>query len=363
MDAPKARIRELDVLRGLCAIAVVLHHYTAMYDSQHGTPSRLGFDFAIGSYGVNFFFVISGFVIIMTLKNCTRSLDFIVSRFSRIFPAYWAAVLITTALLYLLGDATPPSLKIMLVNLTMFQRFLGSPHVDAVYWTLNVEMSFYIWMLLIFKFNLIGKLHSLMMAALSVQMLAAILQHSGMTPFSQGLKVVFLLEYVHLFCIGIIFYEIWTGGFRRKHLLFFIWALLNQAVIPYRSFPWIAPAYYGIGVLIIIYAVMALVVSSKMNWIVSPLTLFLGAISYPLYLLHDKIGTTWMQHFSERGWSNWMAFFTALGFVVLLSALLTYTIERPAMKKIRRLYSNWSAIRRFPADLTAPSFTEKPPQN
>jgi peptidoglycan/LPS O-acetylase OafA/YrhL len=48
-----------------------------------------------GYLGVNLFFVISGFVIFMTLDRTLVPLDFVISRTSRLFPAYWAAIIIT----------------------------------------------------------------------------------------------------------------------------------------------------------------------------------------------------------------------------------------------------------------------------
>src|SRR5262250_3203475 len=78
---PKSRLEELDVLRGLAALAVVVFHY-----SGHATRYFTGFPFhfTVGLHGVELFFVISGFVIFMTLERTARLRDFAVSRFSRL---------------------------------------------------------------------------------------------------------------------------------------------------------------------------------------------------------------------------------------------------------------------------------------
>jgi peptidoglycan/LPS O-acetylase OafA/YrhL len=52
---------------------------------------------------VNLFFIVSGYVIFMTLHRTREPMDFVVSRFSRLFPAYWAAVVLTFLVTTLLG--------------------------------------------------------------------------------------------------------------------------------------------------------------------------------------------------------------------------------------------------------------------
>src|SRR5262245_55208370 len=82
------RFLELDVLRGLAAMTVVFFHF-----SRHGTRyfEAYPFDFWPGEFGVHLFFTISGFVIYFTLERSRTVGDFLFSRFSRLYPAYWAA--------------------------------------------------------------------------------------------------------------------------------------------------------------------------------------------------------------------------------------------------------------------------------
>ncbi|MCM2335320.1 MAG: acyltransferase family protein, partial [Pseudomonas sp.] len=103
MQSSTGRVVELDALRGLAALAVVAFHYTTHYQAQVGHAQPLGFGFPFGNYGVHLFFLISGFVIFMTLERTRSPLDFVVSRFSRLFPAYWAAMAVTAAVVYTVG--------------------------------------------------------------------------------------------------------------------------------------------------------------------------------------------------------------------------------------------------------------------
>ncbi len=131
------RVGELDALRGLAALAVVAFHYTTFYQQEQGHVLPLGFGFPAGNYGVHLFFMISGFVIFMTLERTRTAMDFVVSRFSRLFPAYWAAMAITMVVVFTLGM---PKQRIgiadLAANLTMLQGFLGFDNLDGSYWTL-----------------------------------------------------------------------------------------------------------------------------------------------------------------------------------------------------------------------------------
>ena len=99
----KSRLVEVDALRGLAALAVVLFHYTTRFTELFAPNPPPTFSFPDGHYGVNLFFIISGFVIFMTLEKTSRPMDFVVSRFSRLFPAYWVAIILTLSITHLLG--------------------------------------------------------------------------------------------------------------------------------------------------------------------------------------------------------------------------------------------------------------------
>src|SRR2546430_2652712 len=96
----KPRFAELDLLRGVAALWVVLFHYTTQYSRLYVPDRRdlLGFEFPDGTLGVYLFFMISGFVIFMTLHRSERPLDFVVSRFARLYPAYWAGIVLTATM-------------------------------------------------------------------------------------------------------------------------------------------------------------------------------------------------------------------------------------------------------------------------
>jgi peptidoglycan/LPS O-acetylase OafA/YrhL len=89
------RLTELDGLRGLPALFIVFHHYTYHYDKLYGHSFEVPEQFSYGKFDVQILFMIGGFVIYWTVSRSEKPLDFIWSRFSRLYPVYWVSLIIT----------------------------------------------------------------------------------------------------------------------------------------------------------------------------------------------------------------------------------------------------------------------------
>src|SRR5690606_21030767 len=120
-------------------------------------PSWLAGWSRYGYLGVHLFFIISGFVIFLSVRRATPR-QFLASRVSRLYPAFWVAVLLTWAVVqwHEVG-AFRVSWADMLVNLTMVPHWFDVPYVDGVYWSLTVEVQFYILVWLALKLKLMGR--------------------------------------------------------------------------------------------------------------------------------------------------------------------------------------------------------------
>ena len=201
---PSPRIKELDALRGIAALMVVFFHYT-FWRPQ----AKLGFN--LGTTGVELFFMISGFVIFMSLLHIKNSKEFIINRFSRLYPAYWACVTFTFISLSVYRHVGFPKENMIqyLGNMSMFQYYLNIPDMDDSYWTMIIEMLFYILMLAAFRFK---KLHYITITGLTLIALVTVLGcfFYDKTWVKDLLKWVPLLHYLSLFFAGIVFYRIYT---------------------------------------------------------------------------------------------------------------------------------------------------------
>src|SRR5215210_3755070 len=156
----KSRVTEIDLLRFLAAFLVVLYHYTfrgyAADDMSIMPYPLLAPISKYGYLGVELFFLISGFVILMTASSGSLK-KFTISRIVRLYPAFWVCCTVTFIVILLIGgERYSASFTQYLVNMTMLSEFLNVPDLDGVYWSLFVEIKFYALVALVL---LVGRIH------------------------------------------------------------------------------------------------------------------------------------------------------------------------------------------------------------
>ncbi len=137
---PRGRLLELDCLRGIAATFVMFFHFTA---GQAGIAYK--WIFMGGCTGVELFFIISGFVIFLTIEKTTSYKTFLIARFARLFPAYWVCVTLTSLviiswLLFTKQTIIFPNVKDYLFNLTMLQSYFHVDNIDGVYWAMFEQL-------------------------------------------------------------------------------------------------------------------------------------------------------------------------------------------------------------------------------
>ena len=326
-DGRNARVGELDALRGLAAISVVVFHYTTFYQQEQGHMQPLGFGFPAGNYGVHLFFLISGFVIFMTLERTRTAMDFIVSRFSRLFPAYWAAIAITAGVIYTVGmpeQRIPP--EHLAANVTMLQDVLGFEHLDGSYWTLEVELFFYAQMLFWFMLGQLKRIDWIIVAWLAIAVVYAQTEQHHVH-FSYVLRELLILRHIPFFALGILFYRIHSRpDALRSNLLMIALSLMTIGIC-------YAPVYLIAG--IVCSAIFALFVIGRLRWLRKAPFVFFGGISYSLYLLHQAIGFALIHRLEAAGVPSLAAVAIVAVVVLALATALTYGVERPAMRRLR----------------------------
>ncbi len=327
------RLLQVDGLRGIAAAAVVLFHFTTRFDELFVHTEPLALSFSYGHLGVQLFFVISGFVIFMTLERAKAPMDFVVSRFSRLFPTYWTAVIVTASLLALLAlPGFQPTSSQVIANFSMVQELFLIDSIDGVYWSLEIELIFYVWMLALW---VAGGLRApvLLFATWLVVATGAQLavRHAGL-PIPHGISHVLLFKWIPWFALGIAAYLMYRQPDRlaRKHLV-----LAGLAITA------IAIAGGGLGLSALALACfVAVALGSRgriaiLNW--RPLV-WLGAISYPLYLLHDKIGWVTMRHLEAQSVSPALAVAAALAMSVAAAFVVHLLVEKPMTRWLRDRY-------------------------
>lgn len=292
-----ARFAVLDGLRFLAAFAVLAFHFTAREHDSWGVLPEKAFPTlhqytALGAFGVDLFFVISGFVILMTAWGRTLP-DFIGSRAGRLLPAYWTGVLLTGLLLLVIWpDRKPVTIPQIGINLTMLQTGFGVTHVDGVYWTLWAELRFYI---LIGIFMIVGITASRVLVVAAVwPVAAAIAESTGFTFVAN----VLIWDYAPLFAGGMALFCVLQD---RRSLI--AWCVLAQNVLiagvhtaqrtgaivtsttPMDPGPTVFAALTTLCFVFVAVAVLTPVNRISWRWLTT-----IGALTFPLYIIHEYWG-------------------------------------------------------------------------
>ncbi|MBP2346482.1 acyltransferase family protein [Streptomyces virginiae] len=300
----RPRLAALDGLRLIAALMVVFHHYVGFGGNTDPSknawtkPVDVVFPTAswLASYtwtGVELFFIISGFVICMS--SWGRSLgDFFTSRVVRLYPAYWLAVLLTTAVVTMWPLVVQPlGLKDVLLNLTMLQEPFRVGSVDAVYWTLWVELRFYLlFALVVWK----GVTYRRVVLFCALWTVASVLVTAGRAPF---LNYIVMPEYSPYFIAGVAMYLIHRFGptLLLWGIVLVSWLFSIRQVALYNdglavSLGRTLDAKPAIALMTLGYLVMIVLALGGLSWVRGRWLTTAGALTYPLYLLHEHIGWT-----------------------------------------------------------------------
>lgn len=286
------RLRVLDLLRFCAALGVVLFHFgeTRAWGTPNAFPA-LSAVTMFGVYGVRLFFVISGFVILMSAWGRTTG-EFAVSRIARLYPAYWASVLVLGGLAVggLITDHRP-SLSELLANMTMLQHGLRIRDLEIVYWTLWQELVFYA---LIACFAAIGITYRRCLAFLGGWVFLLVIAERVDADLLQAVLVPFAAPY---FIAGMALYLIHRFGGSVFPWLFvgigWVLALVNVLGEKPAAFTRFGPSLGSalvVGVISLIFLVMILVARGSLDRLDWRWLTTLGALTYPLYLFHHHVG-------------------------------------------------------------------------
>ncbi len=332
-SAAAPRLAEVDALRGVAALAVLLFHYTARFVELYAPAGAPSLAFPHGHYGVNLFFVVSGFVIFMTLERTRTGMDFVVSRFSRLFPVYWAAIALTFAVTSGFGLPGKEVTALQaLGNVVMLHGFASIPHVDDVYWTLEVELLFYVIMLLLFLRSQLARVHQLLWALLALRLAYYLSARLFGIDLPWTLARLLILTFIPWFALGICIYQATLGRSTADPRAWRATALAALACLAVVD-------HWGLAVLAALLAGLVWAAATgRLPWLAHPVLVFFGTISYPLYLVHENIGWVVQRAVLAQALPFDVSAVVAFGVSVTLAALLTRTVEQPAMRAIRARY-------------------------
>lgn len=344
MRQQSPRFYELDLLRFLAALSVVLFHYTFLDAIESKVAPNypvFGSIFKYGYFGVEFFFMISGFVILLTAQSKSWQ-GFVVSRISRLYPAFCIAVTITSLAILLIGIGNSElSLSQYLWNLTMVPEYVGVQNIDSVYWTLQVEIKFYFWIFLILWLKKLQHIEIIIFGWLIFSVLEIFnIGH-------QIAQMILLPKWAPYFSAGALFYIIKIKGlnFRRVALLLLTFVMsLYFAITDGNSKTEIYEIYFSPIVLALLlgfyYILFAFIISKRSKHVYIGWFVTLGGISYPLYLLHDKIGELLFIRLSFIN-DKYLLLLVIISIVMTISFIVHRYLERTIAFKMKQKLNNY----------------------
>jgi exopolysaccharide production protein ExoZ len=365
VSRPAPYVYGLDLVRFLCTLMVCAFHL-----SWHNPQMVSSMPF--GWIGVQIFFVISGVVIANSAAQA-RPLQFLKSRFLRLYPAAWLAAIVNFGLLLAVPVATfgavgvwvDPSLKALAFSLAL----AGNTFLTSAYWTLPIELAFYALILLSIvgggarRFVAVARL--LVVVSLPYVMFLFAATRSGDAlgwfDFGYGPKNMFLLRHGIYFAIGIYF---WLLNSRRR-LAALDWLLLALALggagleIHARAAQIVAS--YAVGesgplslgflvtgaVAIFGACVSAIFVSLRHAQAWRPparlaaLVRTLGLVTYPFYLLHEILGGFTLHAALSRG----LPHAAALALAMAAVGSVAWLIARHGEPALRRVFMTREIVR------------------
>lgn len=314
----------LDVFRGIAAFSVLLFHYTYGYRKYYGHILDPKYDFIYGNLGVQLFFIISGYVIFSSIAGVSSAKNFLFRRFARIYPTFWFCMLVS---FFMINAFSPWHIENYQLKwtATMIPAFFYSKPIEGVYWTLLYEFFFYIQIALLLFFKQIENI-----IWWGLLQLVLIWVNAFIYPFNEKLSMIANLEWGMLFFAGILFYKLKNAADKKNRKLHVLIGLCF-----FSSFLTMHSLAERIVVLLffILFYLFSFDILNSLKW--KPLV-FLGSISYPLYLLHMSIGYIIMN--AVRDYVSFSSFiFICIPTIVMIAFawLVHCFIEKPSNKYLR----------------------------
>ncbi len=376
---PSGRLESLDGLRAVAALAVVASHFFVRWAEPYHEPTLyphgnwipwLQFLEYAGNYGVLLFFLISGFVIMMTLERSSGILDFIGRRAARLWPAMIVCATLSTLLINLSGSAfyyegverwyvtpveyfssiifVPPDLTADLLGI---QETLTPRWVEGVYWTLWAEVRFYALVSVVF---LISRGKAFLWAWAGVQAVslaidaATVFVHHEINGLWSA-SLVFQPRMLAWFTLGLVAWK-WRAGERSLPLLLcFVFAatsLLAGDIVDLQGFMpvWADNAPQSALLFAAIMAPLAvfLVAPSLLRPLAWKPLVTVGLASYPLYLFHERPGMVFLMWFEQAGIHPLAGLFASIAGLILFAVFLHRAVENPAKDIIVARWRPWA---------------------
>lgn len=283
-----------------------------------------------GRLGVQLFFMISGFVIFATTSRYPRPGRFALARAIRLYPTYWVCVTLTVVITWKI-DELSQRWPVNLANYTMLQDFLRIRNIDGAYWSLACELVFYALIALLLALSPQGLTHRSILALITTwPLLGLVVTFMGTHLSVPGTRLLVkgaATEYAALFCLGIVLHLVRAGD--RGWLT----AIPPLALCAVLAAQFAEGPSTSLPLILVIGLFVIVALRSHTRILCWPPLLWLGGVSYPLYLLHQNIGYT-VLIFTADPLGPWLSRSLAITVAVVLAWLVHESVEIRLTRRI-----------------------------
>lgn len=328
-EEKKDRILMIDIIRAVSAILVILYHYTTRYDQSIGHIKPYAIEVPWGHMAVSSFFLLSGFLVIMHIKDDETIFSFAYKRVIRLYPSYLISICITTMICMMLLPERVLSIKEIIVNFSMFQNFVGVNSVDGAYWTLSLELLFYsIIALLIY----IKQTHNIVKISFVWSTLSIIINILDIeNKFMSIVSVILITNYAQTFIIGIMMYRLYINNKQFLPHFIILICIINHYICHGLEY-----TLFLIGLVGIFYAISYKVAFLQVKYVPAFIK-FIARISYPLYLTHQYIGFGIIRTMELNGLTSEFYIIIPIGITILLSYVINKFVEIPSINYFNKI--------------------------
>lgn len=344
------RIDQLTFSRFIAAIAVVIYHYgLGVYPFNTTALTSL---FAQGNIAVSYFFLLSGFIMIIAYHKYDKIMPFAYwkNRFARIYPVYFLALILL--LFFKLRYHNTAEFNELLLNLFMIQSWIPGKALSFNYPAWSIAVEFFFYALFPFLFNKIYKNISykkLVIPFLVIFIISQLLFHWGIySSFYKGYpskshELLFYFPPMHLaeFLIGnltgLFFVKRLSSSYKNYDLALLLLTCALPIVLFYNAF-----FNFHNGLLAVLF-IPFIVCTAMNNGVISKISkykplLFLGEISYGIYILQNPIFAWTKAILKDNNITNEsINFYIPLLVLILIAGLSYLFIEAPLRKLIKRI--------------------------
>ena len=340
------RLTFIDGLRAIACIMIVVYHGVTVFVKTINKNEDFVFNIIhYGYLGVSIFFVISGFVMAYSASNIKiwdvkTLINFFLRRMVRLTPPYHVSILIASVVYLIRIIITRhfsyfPDISTLLANLLYLQGFFNLADVNSAFWTIRIEIQFYLFFALImfFSFQISKKLKiiSTDICFFTIFSMSFIISLVQLYWDFDKIRIIFLPSW-EMFALGVISFYIYSKKITFQHgILIFVLLLILIYIYPNEYLT--CAIYTYLLLLIVIYR------SKLTEWLNFPVIQFFGKISYSLYLVHWPImglttGLSTRLGLAKHHFGGYISFLIAFALSTLVATVMYHLVEVPSI--------NWS---------------------